>query len=127
MVSKETSFEVEFGGQEAAVLLARLAAAGVELNEYARRLFASPLLIATPTRQTAQVALVTIGDLGFAGGANLVEIGPRLAHLGYYDFPELAGCIASMEIVLNELGYACELGAGVRAAQQVYQCSSVVP
>lgn len=43
----------------------------------------------------------------------------RLAHLGYYDFPELAGCIAAMEIVLNELGYPCELGAGVRAAQQV--------
>lgn len=45
----------------------------------------------------------------------------RLAHLGYYDFPELAGCIASMEIVLNELGYPCELGAGVRAAQAVFE------
>ncbi len=45
----------------------------------------------------------------------------RLAHLGYYDFPELAGCIASREIVLNELGYPCELGAGVRAAQEIFE------
>lgn len=44
----------------------------------------------------------------------------RLAHLGYYDFPELAGAVASLELVLTELGHSCELGAGVRAAQQVY-------
>jgi aspartate aminotransferase-like enzyme len=45
----------------------------------------------------------------------------RLAHLGYYDFPELVGCLASMEIVLRELGHPCELGAGVRAAQAVFE------
>ncbi len=49
----------------------------------------------------------------------------RLAHLGYYDFLETAGVIAALELVLGELGHSCELGAGVRAAQQVYQKSKV--
>ncbi len=49
----------------------------------------------------------------------------RLAHLGYYDYPELVAVIAAMELVLHDLvvadmGGGCQLGAGVRAAQQVY-------
>ncbi|SRR5579871_423321 len=43
----------------------------------------------------------------------------RLAHLGYYDYPELAGSIAALELVMNSIGHKVELGAGVRAAQQV--------
>lgn len=48
----------------------------------------------------------------------------RLAHLGYYDFPELIGIIAALELVLQDVVVADMgggvLGAGVRAAQQVY-------
>ncbi len=44
----------------------------------------------------------------------------RVAHLGNYDFPDLAGLLAALELVLTELGHPCELGAGVRAAERVY-------
>ncbi len=44
----------------------------------------------------------------------------RIAHLGYFDFPDLFATIASLEIILRDLGRPVELGAGVRAAQQVY-------
>jgi aspartate aminotransferase-like enzyme len=43
----------------------------------------------------------------------------RLAHLGYYDYPELVGALAALELVLQGLGHPVELGAGVRAAQQI--------
>jgi aspartate aminotransferase-like enzyme len=42
----------------------------------------------------------------------------RLAHLGYYDYPELVGALAALELVLAGIGHSVELGAGVRAAQQ---------
>lgn len=44
----------------------------------------------------------------------------RMAHLGYYDALELFAAIAGLEIALNKLGYKCELGSGVRRAQEVY-------
>ena len=44
----------------------------------------------------------------------------RIAHLGYFDFTDLFGVIAGLEIILRSLGRSVELGAGVRAAQQVY-------
>lgn len=44
----------------------------------------------------------------------------RLAHLGYYDTPDLFAVLAALEIVLLKLGYKVELGAGVRAAEEVY-------
>ncbi len=44
----------------------------------------------------------------------------RLAHLGYYDMPDLFAVLAALEITLHKLGHKCELGAGVRAAQHVY-------
>ncbi|MGH9480692.1 MAG: pyridoxal-phosphate-dependent aminotransferase family protein [Terriglobales bacterium] len=46
----------------------------------------------------------------------------RVAHLGYYDFAETLALIAQLEIVLAQLGRldAARLGAGVRAAQQLF-------
>lgn len=44
----------------------------------------------------------------------------RMAHLGYYDALELFAAIAGLEIVLQKLGHKCELGSGVRRAQEVY-------
>jgi aspartate aminotransferase-like enzyme len=44
----------------------------------------------------------------------------RLAHLGYYDALDLFAIIAALEIALRKVGQAVELGAGVRAAQEVY-------
>ncbi len=44
----------------------------------------------------------------------------RLAHLGYYDALELFAGLAGIEVALKKLGHPCELGSGVRAAQEVY-------
>jgi aspartate aminotransferase-like enzyme len=44
----------------------------------------------------------------------------RLAHLGYYDAPDLFSVVAALEIVLTKLGHKVELGSGVRAAEEVY-------
>lgn len=42
----------------------------------------------------------------------------RLAHLGYYDFPETVAALAALEITLKSMNLPVELGAGVRAAQE---------
>ncbi|MGZ4855939.1 MAG: pyridoxal-phosphate-dependent aminotransferase family protein [Candidatus Angelobacter sp.] len=44
----------------------------------------------------------------------------RIAHLGYYDYLDTIAAIAALEQVLAEMGRPLELGAGLRAAQQVY-------
>ena len=44
----------------------------------------------------------------------------RLAHLGYYDFLDLVSVVAALEIALLKLGQKVELGAGVKAAEEVY-------
>ena len=44
----------------------------------------------------------------------------RIAHLGYYDFTDMVGVIAALEVVLNNLGHPCKLGEGVGAAQARY-------
>jgi len=44
----------------------------------------------------------------------------RLAHLGYFDFPDLFAVIAELEIILAAHGFPVEFGAGVAAVQQVY-------
>ncbi|HXH13404.1 MAG TPA: alanine--glyoxylate aminotransferase family protein [Alphaproteobacteria bacterium] len=43
----------------------------------------------------------------------------RLAHMGYVDTFDVVTMVAAVELVLQRLGYAVELGAGVRAAQEV--------
>jgi aspartate aminotransferase-like enzyme len=44
----------------------------------------------------------------------------RIAHLGYFDFPDLFGVIAELEIILAAQGQPVKFGTGVAAAQQVY-------
>jgi aspartate aminotransferase-like enzyme len=44
----------------------------------------------------------------------------RIAHLGYYDYLDTIAAIGALEHVLVSLGQKIELGAGLRAAQQVY-------
>ena len=43
----------------------------------------------------------------------------RIAHMGYIDEQDLLGTLGALEIVLNDLGYRVELGAGVKAAQEI--------
>jgi len=44
----------------------------------------------------------------------------RIAHLGYYDYLDTIAAIGALEQVLSEMGRPIELGAGLKAAQQVY-------
>ena len=44
----------------------------------------------------------------------------RIAHLGYFDFPDLFAVVAELEIILHHLGVPVELGAGVRVVEQIY-------
>lgn len=43
----------------------------------------------------------------------------RIAHLGYTDTFDLSVAISALEMALSELGYKVELGAGVKAAEEV--------
>lgn len=44
----------------------------------------------------------------------------RIAHLGYFDFPDLFAVIAELEIILAAQGVPVKFGTGVAAAQNVY-------
>jgi aspartate aminotransferase-like enzyme len=44
----------------------------------------------------------------------------RIAHMGYYDKSDILFVLASLEIVLNKLGYKVEPGVGVGAAEKVF-------
>lgn len=47
----------------------------------------------------------------------------RLAHLGYFDFVDSFGVIASLELILRANGHKVELGKGVAAVQRVYEAA----
>jgi aspartate aminotransferase-like enzyme len=43
----------------------------------------------------------------------------RIAHLGYYERLDMVMVVSALEMLLKEMGYRFELGAGVRAAEEV--------
>jgi aspartate aminotransferase-like enzyme len=45
----------------------------------------------------------------------------RMAHLGYFDFADMFGIIAGLELILRANGHCVELGKGVAAVQRVYE------
>jgi aspartate aminotransferase-like enzyme len=45
----------------------------------------------------------------------------RMAHLGYFDFADMFGIIAGLELILRASGHKVELGKGVAAVQRVYE------
>jgi aspartate aminotransferase-like enzyme len=48
----------------------------------------------------------------------------RIAHLGYFDFMDLFAVIAGLELILKANGRPVEFGAGVAAAEEIYQRAS---
>jgi aspartate aminotransferase-like enzyme len=44
----------------------------------------------------------------------------RIAHLGYYDFTDMVGVLAALEVVLASLDQTPRFGEGVRAAEARY-------
>jgi aspartate aminotransferase-like enzyme len=51
----------------------------------------------------------------------------RLAHMGYIDQFDVLAALAGLELVLLEMGYPVEPGAGVAAAQQMLAQAVAVP
>ena len=51
----------------------------------------------------------------------------RIAHIGYYDYLDTIGVIGALEHVLAANGAEVDLGAGLRAAQQVYASAEAQP
>ncbi len=43
----------------------------------------------------------------------------RIAHLGYYERLDMVMVISALEMLLKEMGYQFELGAGVKAAEEI--------
>jgi aspartate aminotransferase-like enzyme len=43
----------------------------------------------------------------------------RIAHLGYYERLDMVMVISALEMLLKEMGYTFELGAGVKAAEEI--------
>ena len=43
----------------------------------------------------------------------------RIAHLGYYERLDMVMVISALEMLLKEMGYAFELGTGLRAAEEI--------
>jgi aspartate aminotransferase-like enzyme len=43
----------------------------------------------------------------------------RIAHLGYYDRLDMIMVISALEMLLGDMGYRFELGAGVKAAEEI--------
>ena len=44
----------------------------------------------------------------------------RVAHLGYFDYTDLFGLIAGLELILQSNGYPVAFGSGVAALQEYY-------
>jgi aspartate aminotransferase-like enzyme len=44
----------------------------------------------------------------------------RIAHLGYFDFPDLFAIVAELELILRAQALPVKLGAGITAVQQIY-------
>ena len=51
----------------------------------------------------------------------------RIAHLGYFDFADLFGVVAGLEIILKANGFPVTYGTGVAAVEQVYEQAAVKP
>jgi len=51
----------------------------------------------------------------------------RIAHLGYFDFADLFGVVAGLEIILNANGYSVQYGTGVAAVEEIYAHAAVEP
>ena len=51
----------------------------------------------------------------------------RIAHLGYFDFADLFGVVAELEIILAANGHPVKYGTGVAAVEEIYAHAAVEP
>lgn len=107
--------------------MVRAGAKGIGLELLAEEDVASPAVTAIkiPNGLKPQIIkqkLLDEHNVVVAGGqGKLAESIIRIGHLGYIQPIDLFGGLASLELVLKDLGFKIELGAGVRKAQDIYQ------
>ena len=110
-----------------AQLLAKATRAGVEalgLELFARHPAASVTAVRPPKGMDSGVIVKEyrnrFGSVIANGQGTMKGQIFRIAHLGYFDFADLFGVMAELEIILGAQGIPVEYGKGVAAVQRVY-------
>ncbi len=117
--------EALIANAELAAAMTRAAAAALGMQLFAAAAPASALTAILPPPGVDSSAIVSAFREQFAavvanGQGEMKGKLFRIAHLGYYDYLDAIAILGALEHVLAQLGAAVELGAGLKAAQQVY-------
>jgi aspartate aminotransferase-like enzyme len=100
------------------------------LEVFAKRPGSSVTAVKTPTGMNSKVIVKgfkeRFGAIIANGQGSMEGQIFRMAHLGYFDFADMFGIIAGLELILRANGHQVELGKGVAAVQRVYECAQVV-
>ena len=121
---REEGLEKIFARHAKLAKATREAMLALGLRLYAPQAYSNALTAAVaPTGVDGQKVVKILRDrhnLTIAGGQDQAK-GKifRIAHMGYVDQSDIIMAVAAVEMTLKELGYAVELGKGVRAAMEV--------
>ena len=115
---------------ENAQLLARAtreACQGLGLEVFAKRPGSSVTAVKAPAGMDSKVIVKgfkeSFGAIIANGQGSMQGQIFRMAHLGYFDFADMFGIIAGLELILRANGHCVELGKGVAAVQRVYEAA----
>jgi len=121
---KEEGLENIFARHARLAKATREAMLALGLRLYAPKAYSNALTAAlAPAGVDGQKVVKILRDrhhLTIAGGQDQAK-GKifRIAHMGYVDQSDIIMAVAAVEMTLRELGYAVEMGKGVRAAMEV--------
>ena len=121
---REEGLEAVFRRHEKLASATRAAVKGLGLELYAPD---SPSNALTAVKVPAGVDGIKLQNLFFEKFGITVAEGQdqakgkiiRIAHLGYYERLDMVMVISALEMLLKEMGYAFELGKGLKAAEEV--------
>jgi aspartate aminotransferase-like enzyme len=122
---KEEGLENIFGRHAKLAKATRAAMLALGLRLYAPQAYSNALTaVVAPPGVDGQKVVKILRDkhnLTIAGGQDRAK-GKifRIAHLGYVDKFDILTAVAAVEMTLRELGYAVEMGKGVRAAMEIF-------
>jgi hypothetical protein len=85
--TKASIRQIDMDGLSKADLVARLQSHSIMLNKYADILFSSDLFVPSSEKGSVSIIELSIIDLGFRDGANLVEIQQKANELGLHECP----------------------------------------
>jgi aspartate aminotransferase-like enzyme len=110
---------------ELAAAMTRAAAQALGLKLFAPTAPAAALTaIASPAGMDSAVIVKALrqrfGAVIASGQGDMKSKLLRIAHLGYYDYLDTIGVLGALEHTLISVGVKCELGAGLKAAQEVF-------